>query len=56
MGWETNADTPFDRLFIKTSGVANTELVVDILLRERWLGEWCGYRLKLAMTDVGVWC
>ena len=36
MAWESE-DRLFERVFIETSGVANPEPVLDILLRERWL-------------------
>jgi G3E family GTPase len=36
MAWESG-DSPFERVIIETSGVANPEPVLDILLRERWL-------------------
>ena len=36
MAWDSG-DSPFERVFIETSGVANPEPVLDILLRERWL-------------------
>lgn len=36
MAWDSG-DSPFERVIIETSGVANPEPVLDILLRERWL-------------------
>jgi len=36
MAWDSG-DKPFERVIIETSGVANPEPVLDILLRERWL-------------------
>jgi G3E family GTPase len=36
MAWDAG-DKPFERVIIETSGVANPEPVLDILLRERWL-------------------
>ncbi|MCX7094184.1 MAG: GTP-binding protein [Methylobacter sp.] len=36
MAWDSK-NKPFDRVIIETSGVANPEPVLDILLRERWL-------------------
>jgi G3E family GTPase len=36
MAWDSG-NRPFDRVIIETSGVANPEPVLDILLRERWL-------------------
>ncbi len=39
MAWENvkTADTPFDRIIIEASGVANPETILDILLRHHWL-------------------
>jgi len=36
MAWDSG-EKPFERVIIETSGVANPEPVLDILLRERWL-------------------
>lgn len=36
MAWDSG-NRPFERVIIETSGVANPEPVLDILLRERWL-------------------
>lgn len=36
MAWDSNHQA-FERVIIETSGVANPEPVLDILLRERWL-------------------
>jgi len=36
MAWDSG-DKPFERVIIETSGVANPEPVLDILLRERWV-------------------
>jgi G3E family GTPase len=38
MAWDSG-DRPFERVIIETSGVANPEPVLDILLRERWLAK-----------------
>lgn len=35
--WENKTDKPFDRIVIETSGVANPEPVLDVLLRQRWI-------------------
>lgn len=37
MAWENVSDKPFDRIIIETSGVANPEPVLDVLLRQGWL-------------------
>lgn len=37
MAWEGGVEKPFDRIVIETSGVANPEPVLDVLLRQRWL-------------------
>jgi G3E family GTPase len=36
MAWDSG-NRPFDRVIIETSGVANPEPILDILLREHWL-------------------
>lgn len=38
MAWDSG-NRPFERVIIETSGVANPEPVLDILLSERWLAE-----------------
>ena len=38
MAWDSG-NKPFERVIIETSGVANPEPVLDILLRERWLAK-----------------
>ena len=37
MAWENTSEKPFDRIIIETSGVANPEPVLDVLLRQSWL-------------------
>lgn len=37
MAWENASEKPFDRIIIETSGVANPEPVLDVLLRQSWL-------------------
>ena len=37
MAWEGKDEKPFDRIIIETSGVANPEPVLDVLLRQGWL-------------------
>jgi G3E family GTPase len=37
MAWENAGEKPFDRIIIETSGVANPEPVLDVLLRQSWL-------------------
>jgi G3E family GTPase len=39
MSWESNNDKPFDRIIIETSGVANPEPVLDIVLKQNWLSK-----------------
>lgn len=50
MAWEANAEKPFDCVIIETSGVANPEPVLDILLRQRWLS--ARYRLQGIIATV----
>jgi G3E family GTPase len=37
MAWENASEKPFDWIIIETSGVANPEPVLDVLLRQSWL-------------------
>lgn len=37
MAWENASEKPFDRIIIETSGVANPEPVLDVLLGQNWL-------------------
>ena len=37
MAWESKTEKPFDCVIIETSGVANPEPVLDILLTQKWL-------------------
>jgi G3E family GTPase len=37
MAWESKAEKPFNYVIIETSGVANPEPVLDILLTQKWL-------------------
>jgi len=37
MAWENSSEKPFDRIIIETSGVANPEPVLDVLLKQNWL-------------------
>jgi G3E family GTPase len=37
MAWDNSSDKPFDRIIIETSGVANPEPVLDVLLKQNWL-------------------
>jgi G3E family GTPase len=50
MAWESNSEKPFDCVIIETSGVANPEPVLDILLRQRWLS--ARYRLQNIITTI----
>lgn len=51
MAWDSG-DRPFERVIIETSGVANPEPVLDILLRERWLA--ARYSLQGVITTVSA--
>lgn len=51
MAWEANPNA-FERVIIETSGVANPEPVLDILLRERWLA--ARYSLEGVVTTVSA--
>jgi len=51
MAWDSG-DKPFERVIIETSGVANPEPVLDILLRERWLAK--RYSLQGVITTVSA--
>jgi G3E family GTPase len=37
MAWESKTEKPFDCVIIETSGIANPEPVLDILLTQKWL-------------------
>lgn len=52
MAWEANTEKPFDCVIIETSGVANPEPVLDILLRQRWLS--ARYRLQGIIATVSA--
>ncbi|MDO9213691.1 MAG: GTP-binding protein [Methylococcales bacterium] len=52
MAWEANVEKPFDCVIIETSGVANPEPVLDILLRQRWLS--ARYRLQGLIATVSA--
>ena len=39
MAWEDAVDKPFDRIIIETSGVANPEPVLDVLLKQNWVSQ-----------------
>ena len=51
MAWDSG-DKPFERVIIETSGVANPEPVLDILLRERWIAK--RYSLQAVITTVSA--
>ncbi len=51
MAWDSG-DKSFERVIIETSGVANPEPVLDILLRERWLA--ARYRLQGVIATVSA--
>ncbi|MGZ8226282.1 MAG: GTP-binding protein [Methylococcaceae bacterium] len=52
MAWEAKPVKPFARIFIETSGVANPEVELDTLLRERWLAT--RYRLQGMIAAVSA--
>jgi len=52
MAWEANTEKPFDCVIIETSGVANPEPVLDILLRQRWLS--ARYRLEGVIATISA--
>ncbi|MGJ0427635.1 CobW family GTP-binding protein [Methylobacter sp.] len=52
MAWQSQAQKPFDRVLIETSGIANPEPVLDTLLRERWLSS--RYRLDGVIVTVSA--
>ncbi len=37
MTWESSREKPFDRIIIETSGIANPEPVLDMVLKQNWL-------------------
>ena len=51
MAWDSG-DKLFERVIIETSGVANPEPVLDILLRERWIAK--RYSLQGVITTVSA--
>lgn len=51
MAWDTGNQS-FERVIIETSGVANPEPVLDILLRERWIA--ARYSLQGVITTVSA--
>ena len=51
LAWEQNPNA-FARVIIETSGVANPEPVLDIILRERWLAK--RYSLQAVLTTVSA--
>jgi G3E family GTPase len=51
MAWDSG-NKPFERVIIETSGVANPEPVLDILLRERWLAK--RYSLQGVISTVSA--
>lgn len=52
MAWENASDKPFDRIIIETSGVANPEPVLDVLLRQGWLS--ARYRLQGVIATISA--
>jgi G3E family GTPase len=52
MAWQAQAEKPFDRVLIETSGIANPEPILDTLLRERWLAS--RYRLDGMISTVSA--
>jgi G3E family GTPase len=53
MAWDSG-DKPFERVIIETSGVANPEPVLDILLRERWLAARYSLQGVIATVSAGM--
>jgi len=52
MAWESKIEKPFDCVIIETSGVANPEPVLDILLTQKWLS--ARYRLQGVVATVSA--
>lgn len=52
LAWNQPGHSPFERLFIETSGVASPEPVIDALLREPWLSR--RYRLDAIVTTLSA--
>jgi G3E family GTPase len=52
MAWQAQAQKPFDRVLIETSGIASPEPVLDTLLRERWLSS--RYRLDGVIVTISA--
>ena len=52
MAWDSKADKPFDRIIIETSGVANPEPVMDVLLRQSWISQ--RYRLQDVIATISA--
>jgi G3E family GTPase len=52
MAWQAQAEKPFDRVLIETSGIATPEPILDTLLRERWLAS--RYRLDGLIVTVSA--
>jgi len=53
MAWDNAGDNkPFDRIIIETSGVANPEPVLDVLLRQGWLS--ARYNLQGVITTISA--
>lgn len=53
MAWESG-DRAFERVIIETSGIANPEPVLDILLRERWLAARYGLQGVIVTVSAGM--
>lgn len=51
MGWEAGT-VAFERVIIETSGVANPEPILDVLLRDRWLA--ARYSLQAVISTVSA--
>jgi G3E family GTPase len=52
MNWESKTEKPFDRIIIETSGVANPEPVLDVLLKQNWLSS--RYRLQGVIATISA--
>ncbi len=53
MAWDSG-NKPFERVIIETSGVANPEPVLDILLRERWLAARYSFQGVIVTVSAGM--
>jgi G3E family GTPase len=52
VAWENKTDKPFDRIIIETSGLANPESVLDVLLRQNWISQ--RYSLQAVISTISA--